>query len=279
MNKILKIGKYEITWLNGGKFALDGGAMFGVVPKKIWVKQCQVDQENYMPIYNNVLLISSDDTKIIVESGLGNKLTEKQKKIFRVEKEWSLLEDLKLLGVNADEIDYLILTHCDFDHAGGVVSYDENLIPELTFKNAKHVIQKIEWQDAIEPNIRSANTYWPQNFTELREDNILLVEGEQELIPGIKVQLTGGHTNGHQVVAIESDADVAIHMADLLPTHFHANPLWIMSYDNFPLESISAKKTLLEKYINKNAWFTFYHDEYLACKFNEKGVIVDKLRL
>jgi glyoxylase-like metal-dependent hydrolase (beta-lactamase superfamily II) len=150
---------------------------------------------------------------------------------------------------------------------------------ELTFARARHIVQKSEWEDVINPNIRSINTYWTVNFELLKESkNLELLEGDAGIVNGVKVSHAGGHTRGFQTVEIESNGQTAIHLGDLLPTHAHFNPLWIMAYDNFPLESIKNKEELEKKYINKNAWFTFYHDTLMrACRFDEKGNIIEQL--
>jgi len=280
-----KLGDFEIFWLNGGEFELDGGTMFGVVPKVLWAKKYPADaddyirqEENYIKLLNTPLLVKTPVSLVIIETGLGNKMTEKQKQVFRVVKEWDIPHDLKKLGLTRQDINYVILTHCDFDHAGGIVMHNPAGEEELTFPNARHIVQKLEWEDAMHPNIRSENTYWPQNFSQLKgTDNLQLVEGNFTVCEGVEVELTGGHTRGHQIVRIHSGKETAYHLADLLPTHVHFNPLWIMAYDNFPLEAISLKQEYEARGMQENAWFTFYHDPSMyACKFDGKGQVVKK---
>jgi glyoxylase-like metal-dependent hydrolase (beta-lactamase superfamily II) len=172
----------------------------------------------------------------------------------------------------------VVLTHYDFDHAGGLIMQDEkgNLVP--TFPNAKYVIQRKEWEDVLNPNKRSVNTYWPINYAVLKESrNIELVDGTAEVTRGVTVHHTGGHNRGHQIVRLESDGQVALHLADLMPTHVHFNPLWVMAYDNYPLDAIAQKEEWENCGLRENAWFTFYHDPFLlACRFNEQGDIIEK---
>lgn len=278
MKSTLALGDFELIWLNGGEFELDGGAMFGVVPKVLWSKKYPSDENNYIPMSASPILVKTPKAIILIESGLGNKLTDKQRKIFRVRKEWHILEDLSALGIKREDIDFVILTHYDFDHAGGVVMTDENGELRLSFPGAKHLIQKHEWEDVLNPNKRSINTFWQINYEVLKgSDNLELIDGTVEVTNGVKVMLTGGHNRGHQIARMESGGKIAVHLGDLLPTHAHFNPLWIMAYDNFPLESIRLKDELENEGIKENAWFTFYHDPFvLACRFDEKGNIIKK---
>jgi len=285
--KSLKLGDIEIFWLNGGEFELDGGTMFGVVPKVLWSKKIPVVdeedsarvEENYIKLLISPLLIKTPDCLVLVETGLGNKLSDKQKKIFRVTRDWEIPQDLKELGFKRQDIDYVILTHCDFDHAGGIVMRNTAGGEELAFPHARHIIQKLEWEDAMHPNIRSENTYWPENFSKLKDsDNLKLIRGNFTVCNGVEVQHTSGHTRGHQIVRIWSGKEVAYHLADLLPTHAHFNPLWVMAYDNFPMDVISLKQKYEERGIHENAWFTFYHDPYMyACKFDSQGHVIKKV--
>jgi len=273
MKAALKIGDFELYWLNGGTFELDGGAMFGVVPKVLWQRKYPADNDNCIPLANSPILVKTADNLILIESGLGNKLTDKQKKIFRVRKEWSVPDDLKTLGIRREDIDIVILTHYDFDHAGGVIMQEENGELGVTFPNARHLLQQKEWDDVLKPDIRTENTYWRVNIDLMRTNKSLeLVQGDARIVPGISVAHTAGHNGGHQVVMIESRGQQALHMGDLLPTHAHFNPLWVMAYDNYPMDSIAMKEKWNAVGVRNNAWFTFYHDAFmLACKFDEKG--------
>lgn len=272
----LRLGKFELFWLNGGKFELDGGAMFGVVPKVLWSKKYPSDENNYIPMVTWPILIKTPEELILIETGLGNKLTEKQKQIYRVKEEWDIPQELRRLGFSRNDINYVILTHYDFDHAGGAVMKNESNELEITFPYAKYVIQSKEWYDVLNPNIRSINTYWPINYEKLKDSpKLMLIEGEKEIVSGVKAVFTGGHNGGHQIVIIESEGEIAIHFGDLMPMHSHYNPLWVMAYDNFPMESINQKDKWEKFAQENNAWITFYHDPFvLAGKFNGKGELV-----
>lgn len=279
MQSHLSLGNISITWLNGGVFNLDGGTMYGAVPKVLWEKVFPADEHNHIRLLNAPLLVQTDEFNLIIDTGLGNKLTEKQQDIFRLDKPWSLPENLEQLGLKCSDIHYVILTHGDFDHAGGVVMFNENGKPELTFPDAKHIIQSAEWHDITHPNSRAAHTYWKDNFFGLQPGaNLVTIKGNREIVPGVSTRLTGGHTRGHQIVEIQGSAGCAVHLGDVLPTHTHTNPLWIMAYDNFPLELIETKEMLLPQYRDQGCWFTFYHDPFMkACILDNEGKVIKKI--
>jgi len=273
MDPTLDLGDVSIDWLCGGHFELDGGTMFGAVPKIMWQKKCPADADNYIKLPNSPLLVRTPELNCIIDSGIGNKLTVKQQQIFRVYRAWDLPGELARFGLTRFDIDLVILTHCDFDHAGGLVMHDRRGDSFLTFPNARHVIQKKEWEDVLHPNIRTVHAYWPENFTGLVQSSLLhLVDEEERLDPLIRVVRTGGHTRGHQLVEITGSSHGAVHLGDLLPSHAHSNPLWISSYDNFPLEAVEQKEHLIEHYRKRNFIFTFYHDPLMrACRFDANG--------
>jgi len=280
MTTCLQLGDIRISWLNGGEFELDGGTMFGAVPKKLWNAKYPADENNYIRMLNAPLLVQTAEANILIDTGLGNKLSDKQNEIFRVCRDWSLIEDLQDQGLDRQDIDIVLLTHCDFDHAGGVIMLDDQKEPDITFPAARHIVQKKEWDDVLQPNIRSSHTYWPENFTGLEDSGLLkIVEEEAEISPGITVRLTGGHTRGYQLVEIHGSGGCAVHLGDLFPTHTHANPLWIMAYDNFPMEVIELKQELFSRYNEQECWFTFYHDIYMkACRLDKDLAVVKELK-
>jgi glyoxylase-like metal-dependent hydrolase (beta-lactamase superfamily II) len=211
-----------------------------------------------------------------VDSGLGNKLAPKQQAIF-ASTQWRLVSQLALLGLSRRDIDVVILTHGDFDHAGGVVMMAEGG-EEVSFPNAVHLIQEAEWEDVAAPCRRAQESYWPINFNELTKNGAMqFVRGTHQVCPEVRVRLTGGHTRGHQLVEIASGGETAVHLGDLFPTHAHVNPLWVMAYDNFPLEVIACKEEYFREYRRRNAWFTFYHDPLIrACRLGDQGEIAER---
>jgi glyoxylase-like metal-dependent hydrolase (beta-lactamase superfamily II) len=275
----LKLGDFEIYWLSGGLFMMDGGAIFGVVPKLLWKDKYPCDEENFVKIAAWPLLIKTPDRNILIETGIGNKLTDKQKRNFRVSEEWWLLDDLSDLGLGREDIDIVILTHYDFDHAGGVVIQENDGSLSVTFPRARHIIQQSEWEDVLNPNMRSKNTFWPVNNELMRGSDLLeLIDGDMEPVDGIKLIRTGGHNRGHQIVRLESGGQVAWHLGDLMILHAHFKALWISAYDNYPLTSIEEKDRYMKEALSENAWFLFYHDPYIpACRFDEDGKVLEKV--
>lgn len=275
----LRIGRITIRWLYDNDFQLDGGAMFGVVPRLLWSRRYPSDDENFIPLCSRPLLVTTPDARVLIETGLGDKLTDKQRRNFRVRGERGLGASLADAGLSPDDIDIVILTHLDFDHASGntLTGPDGRLTP--AFPRARHIVQRRELEDALAPNIRTINTYWADNLQPLLDRGLFeTVDGDVEVVPGIRLALTGGHTRGHQVVLIESEGETALHMADLQPTHAHANPLWVMAYDNYPLDSIHQKKAWLDRARAEGWWITFYHDPFvLAGRWNPAGELVERI--
>ncbi len=273
----LHLGSIAINWLCGGNNQLDGGTMYGAVPKILWQKRYTPDVDNYIKLLNSPLLVRTKKANIIIDSGLGNKLTEKQQKIFRVYEDWDLVTDLNRHGLEREDIDFVIFTHGDFDHAGGLVMHNLAGEPELTFPRARHILQQREWEDISAPNIRATHTYFPKNFQGLAESGKLqCVDGDAEVTPGITVRLTGGHTRGHQLIEMQGSEGSAVHMGDVFPTHTHSNPLWVMAYDNFPLDVIERKLEYFNRYLRKDYWFTFYHDIHMrACRMDKEYKVIE----
>ncbi|OIK08987.1 hypothetical protein BIV60_25120 [Bacillus sp. MUM 116] len=273
----LQIGKVSLIWLSGGVTNLDGGAMFGVVPKILWSKKYPANEKNQIECSTDPILIQMDGMNLLVESGIGKgKLTEKQLRNFGVTKESELEASLEQAGLKPEEIDYVLMTHLHFDHAGGLTKLvDGEYIP--TFPNAKIITSKIEWDEMRNPNIRSKNTYWKENWQAI-ENQVIPFE-EKWNLGSLTMIHTGGHSNGHSILLIEDGDELAVHMADLLATHAHQNVLWVMAYDDYPMNSIAAKEKWLPYALEKNAWFTFYHDAfYRAVKWGLDGQIVESIK-
>ncbi len=252
----MKIGRIRVEPVNDGELWLDGGAMFGVVPKKLWAKVAPPDEENRIRLSMHPLLVFTDPL-ILIESGIGNKSDPKMARIYRIDA-GRLLRSLKELGVEPEDIGIVINTHLHFDHGGGNTwRFEDGIRP--TFPRARYIVQKAEWEDAINPNERTRASYLPENLIPIK-DRVEMVEGEKEVVPGVRVIPTGGHTKGHQIVRIESGGEVGIYLGDLIPTVAHLPLPYIMAYDLFPLETLKKKKELLTQAADEGWILFFEHD-------------------
>ncbi len=276
MEKIEREG-LKITWLRGGVTHMDGGAMFGVVPKPLWSKKYPHNDKNQIELRTDPILIEKDGYKLLIDAGIGNgRFTEKQKRNFGVLEQSFVVEDLKQLGLTPNDIDFILMTHLHFDHATGLVQ-EVNGEDRSVFKEAKIYTTEIEWKEMNEPNIRSKNTYWEQNRIAIA-DQVRTFAKEIEVIPGVNMYHTGGHSHGHAIIVIEHNGETFIHMADIMPTHAHTNVLWVLAYDDYPMTSIQAKEKWQAYAAEKEAYYLFYHDyKYRAIKWGHQGEMLDAI--
>ncbi len=260
----MKIGRFEVFLLSDGRFALDGGAMFGTVPKFLWERHDPADEKNRIPLALGCLLIKTPKgKKILVDTGLSSKYSKRTKflKMFSIEREITLEDDLKKLGIARADIDLVLNTHLHFDHAGGDTELDASGKPVPAFPKAKYVIQKEEWEDANAPHERNKASYMAENFAPLEDRKLLeLVTGEYEIEPGLKVVRSGGHTRGHQCVMIESQGEKAVFLGDLIPTRSHVPLPYIMGYDLYPMDTLAVKKVMLAQAAEEGWTLLFQHD-------------------
>lgn len=275
----LQFHNMSLTWLNGGVTSLDGGAMFGVVPKPLWSRKYPVNDNNQIELACEPILIQYEGKNYLIDSGVGfNKLNEKQLRNYGVLEESTILQSLEQLGLTAEDIDIILMTHLHFDHASGLTRWQGDvLVP--TFPNAKIYATQIEWDEIRNPNIRSRNTYWKENWEAIQH----LVETYSEsmiVAPGIEMIHTGGHSEGHAIIKLTQNGETLIHMADIMPTHAHQNPLWVLAYDDYPMTSVFAKEKLMKEAFANGYKFIFYHDAYYRMiQWNETGKeVVDFLK-
>lgn len=262
---MVRLGKYELHALSDGFFRLDGGAMYGVVPRVLWEKLQPPDDKNRIKLSLSCILVRTGKHNVLIETGIGEKHDPKWNEMFCVEHPTTLPESLKKAGVSENDIDVVILTHLHFDHAGWATRWDANKKPVPTFPKARYVIQKIAWEEATMPDERTRASYHPDDFLPIQKSGQLeLIEGDHAIVDGVSVHLTGGHIRGHQVVFVDSDGKRGVYFGDLIPTTHHLKLPYIMGYDLFPQETLRAKKDLLGRAV-KERWLCMWeHDPDIA---------------
>ncbi len=274
----LNVGKAKLTWLNGGVNFLDGGAMFGVVPKALWSRKYPVNDKNQIELRTDPILLQLNNKNYLIDSGMGNgKLTEKQKRNFGVLEESSLEKSLMELGLSVNDIDCILMTHMHFDHACGLTKIDGDEYVSI-FPETPIITSKTEWQEMKNPNIRSVNTYWKMNWEPI-QDQVQTFEKEINITGQLKMIHTSGHSDGHSILIYEDGDDCFIHMADIMATHGHQNKLWAMAYDDYPVTSVHEKEKWMEYGYSRKAWYTFYHDAYYrALRYDREGKVIEELK-
>lgn len=254
----MKLGKFEIHLLSDGTFALDGGQMFGVVPKVLWEKKMPADARNRIRMGLNCLLVQNGRQNILIETGVGEKFDNKLNEIYAVNHLTTLPLELKKKGLELSDIHIVINTHLHFDHCGwNTLRENGKMVP--TFPKARYYVQRGEWEHALHPTERDRASY-VQNFFLAAEGQTEFMDGNTEIIPGVSVEVTPGHNQNMQCVRIKSGGDTAYFISDLVPTQAHLRLPWIMSFDLFPLETLSNKQRLLPQLAKQKALVIFPHD-------------------
>jgi glyoxylase-like metal-dependent hydrolase (beta-lactamase superfamily II) len=263
-----QVGAVRIHALEAGTQRLDGGAMFGVVPRPLWEKKIAPDERNRIPLALRCLLIEAPEALVLVDTGVGNKESERFHDLFGIENEGSptQLEDaLAALGFAPEDVDIVISTHLHFDHAGGNTKLDPAGVLLPSFPSARYVVQRGELEFANRENERIRASYLTRNFSPLDEGGILdLVEGEARITRGVRVVPSPGHTPHHQSVLVESEGGVACFLADVCPTTAHLPLPWIMGYDVEPLVTLESKRRMWDRAREEEWLLIFQHDPVVA---------------
>jgi glyoxylase-like metal-dependent hydrolase (beta-lactamase superfamily II) len=266
-------GDFELIPLLDGYFRLDGGAMFGVVPKTLWEKRLPADDRNRIVMAMRPLLVrSATGPLMIIDAGAGDKMDEKLSAIYAFDRADNLDVTMARAGVKAADIEIVLASHLHFDHAGGFTKReaDGSIVPR--FPNARYVINRGEWDDATHPHERNRASYFAENYVPLQDAGVVdFMDGDGEVIPGVRVRRTGGHTRCHQVICIESGGRTAVFTADLMPTTAHVDVPWIMAYDLYPMETLEFKRQFVREAIDGEYLVFFEHDPSVAT-----GVIREK---
>ena len=276
----MQIGDYKLHSVQTGLFKLDGGAMFGVVPKNLWQKTNPSDEQNRIDMCTRALLLDNGRKKILIDTGIGYKLAEKINRIYDVDySHFTLESSLEKLNLSKEDITDVILTHLHFDHTGGSTYYNEErqLLP--SFSNATYYVQKKQYEWALNPTERDRASFFPENYKPIEDSKVLnLTEGEFRFDEFITLLPVNGHTSNMQMIKIsDNNENTLLYTADLIPTAGHVPAPFIMGYDLFPLTTLDEKKKYLKE-ISDNNWTVFFeHDPYTECAkvgLNEKGYFI-----
>lgn len=252
----------SVHLLTEAMFGLDGGAMFGIIPKPLWTRTNPADEQSRIDLACRCLLVQYTDRNVLVDVGIGTKWSEKERNIYKIgAQDAGLARALAAHDLTAEDIDEVVLTHLHFDHAGGLCeARGEGTVP--LFPKARHWVQRKNWGWANSPSSRDAGSYRKQDFDffERGEVDLQLVDGPAELLPGIEVFVMNGHTFGMQVVKVTTPDGVWVHLADLIPTASHLRDPYVMGYDLQPLVTVEEKREILYHAARNDWWLVFEHD-------------------
>jgi glyoxylase-like metal-dependent hydrolase (beta-lactamase superfamily II) len=259
----MKLGRFRLDVLSDGTFALDGGQMFGVVPKVMWEKKIPADSRNRICLGLTCLLVRIGEKTVVVETGIGDKFDAKFADIYVVDHSTTLPEELARQGVRLEDVDIVINTHLHFDHCGwNTRRVGGRTVP--AFPRARYFVQRGEWKHAIQPTERERASYREEFFVPAEKQTEFL-DGAAEIIPGIRVEVVPGHVRELQCVWIESEGESACFVSDLVPTVAHLPYPWIMAFDLYPMDTLDNKKRLLPRLASERALVVFPHDTATPC--------------
>jgi glyoxylase-like metal-dependent hydrolase (beta-lactamase superfamily II) len=256
----MKLADLEFHILNDGTFRLDGGAMFGVIPRPMWEKATPPDARNRILMAMNSLLIRTGGKTILVETGAGDKWDDKRRDIYAFEGTPRLPEQLAAHGVRPEQVDIVVNTHLHFDHCGwNTRIVNGKAVP--MFPNARYVVQRGELEHAHNPSERDRASYMPENFLPMEESGQWwLLDGDQEIVPGVELIRAPGHNADMMCVKLSGGGQTAMLLADLAPTTAHLPPVWIMGFDLYPLQTLENKKKWIPKLVREGWLAIFAHD-------------------
>jgi glyoxylase-like metal-dependent hydrolase (beta-lactamase superfamily II) len=258
----VRLGDYRVEIIPDAEFRLDGGAMFGVVPRTLWSRVAPPDEENRIRLQMNCLFVEAAGERILIETGIGDKWTEKQAKVYGIDRRRPLGESLRrTAGCAPEDVTIVVNTHLHFDHAGGNTRSDAAGRAVPTFPNARYFVSRAEHEHAENPHERDRASYMPENWRPLDESGQLELKPDAyEVVPGLSIETVPGHSRTMQCVRLEGGGRTLFCFADLVPTRAHVPLAWVMGYDLYPVETLEAKRRLLPQAARENWLCLFYHD-------------------
>lgn len=252
--------------IEAGNFQVDGGAVFGVVPKRVWQKRYACNEENFCRLTMRCLLIDTGEKLILIDSGTGDKQLE-YLKYYDFTGVINFETELNKLGYKCSEITDVILTHLHFDHCGGCTKFNEDRSKvEMTFPNATHWVGEAQWKNFLNPNIREGDSYFPENMLPIQEEGKLRLIAENQFIcPEVEIRIFDGHTVGQLVSYINAGQKTYVYVGDVIPVSATVPVSWISAYDTYPITAMAEKKVLLDEAVAKQQILFFEHDAYTEC--------------
>ncbi|MCD4783846.1 MAG: MBL fold metallo-hydrolase [Candidatus Eremiobacteraeota bacterium] len=272
--KKISMGDFDFYLVMDGYYRLDGGSMYGMVPKQIWEKFERYDERNRLYMAMNCLLVRKGDEIYLVDVGIGDKLDEKGREIFGIEKEKTLIQEMADVGVSPDMVTHVILTHMHFDHTGWIQDGEGNLI----FRNARHYIQRTEWEEALEPHMRFKNSYLRNYYSALMGSNqLVLLDGDKDIDENVSVIFAPGHSKGHQIVVFDSGERKFAHFGDIVALASQVRQNWVCGFDRSPEDTVTNKMPILERAFEENWLIMSAHDRTI--RIGELQKVKGKFRL
>lgn len=258
----MKFGDYRVEIVPDCEFRLDGGAMFGVVPRNLWSRFCPPDDQNRIRMTMNCAYVEAGNERVLIETGIGDKWPEKHRAMYGIDRKRTLGESLRAIaGVAPEEITIVVNTHLHFDHAGGNTQVDEAGRVVAQFPNACYFVSHAEYEHAESPSERDKASYFPENWRPLKDSGQLqLKPAEYEIVPGLTMETHPGHNRSMQCWRLVQNGRTLFGFADLVPTRAHVPFAWVMGYDLYPVETVEAKKKLLPQAAREGWTCLFYHD-------------------
>ena len=267
VSRPVAVGDMQVRVLHDGPFRLDGGAMFGIVPRILWEPLAPADDRHRIQLAMRQLLVEAPWGRMLVDCGVGGKMPEKAQMIYALDRTRHLDHALDEAGLTAEAIDIVLPTHLHWDHFGGAtMAAPHGIVPR--FPRARYIIRRAEWYDATHPHARNRNSYLQDDFVPLDAAGVVdWFDDDSQIRPGVRVERTGGHTGQHQIVYVEGKGVTVVFVADLIPTTAHIQDPWLMGYDLFPMETLAFKQRFIREAIEREYLIVFEHDPQIAAGY------------